>query len=491
MSLTQGFLWTSLAVVVTKAISVGNQWILGFILDPADFGVFAIAIGSTVLISGFLDSGIAKLLVREQENLDYYFRRCLIISVLLGLLSALILIASATLQQNAEVRQMIWVLAAFVPFMAISHCYKAVLLIRLDFKRISHAEMLNAILYATILIGAAVADMKAYSFVIALGISYLFYFLFYRYHAGASASQAMMAPHQANYRSVFAQLKWIILATFGMGMALRGDYLVIGQFVDTHAMGQYYFGFMTIANIGLLVAQGVNNVLMPNFTKLQKEPEKLRQQFAFLSFGLVNITAFLCLGFVYLGPDLIHFIWRDKWLEAIVVSVLIALSFPLRMLSPMGSALLESMGLWRTRALLTWFDALTLVAAAAVGAFSFGITGAAVSVALQRGTLGLMLYLYAARQLSCPYVLWRLARNAAPFAAAVTVYYGLLSWWFEMSGLENLLGYNELYLWHKVPIMGVSFLIFTGLAWYIHKADVVKILQRLARLPVIRNRLAT
>ena len=53
MSLARGFFWTSLAVVVTKALSVGNQWILGFILEPADFGVFAIAIGSTVLISGF------------------------------------------------------------------------------------------------------------------------------------------------------------------------------------------------------------------------------------------------------------------------------------------------------------------------------------------------------------------------------------------------------------------------------------------------------
>ena len=60
MSLARGFFWTSLAVVVTKALSVGNQWILGFILEPADFGVFAIAIGSTVLISGFLDSGFSR-----------------------------------------------------------------------------------------------------------------------------------------------------------------------------------------------------------------------------------------------------------------------------------------------------------------------------------------------------------------------------------------------------------------------------------------------
>ena len=491
MSLARGFFWTSLAVVVTKALSVGNQWILGFILEPADFGVFAIAIGSTVLISGFLDSGVAKLLVKEQHQLDYYFRRCVIISAGLGLASSFILIASTALQQEQEVRQVIWVLAAFIPFIAISHCFKSVLLIRLDFKRISHAEMLNAFIYGVILIGAALLGLKAFSFVIALGSSYLFFFLFYRYSAGKMVNQSMNSSQLASYGSVLSQLKWIILATFGMGMALRGDYLVIGRLVDTHAIGQYYFGFMTITNIGLMVAQGVNNVLMPNFTKLQQDPIRLRSQFEFLSFGLVAVTSILCLGFIYLGPDLIHFVWYEKWHEAIVISVLIALSFPLRMLSPMGSALLESMGLWRTRALLTWLDAITLVMAAAAGAYSFGILGAAVGVALQRGTFGLMLYLQAARQMQCPAFVGKLILYAAPFVLAVVVYYGVMSWWFQFTTMTALTGYNGLSLWQKLPLIALSFLVFVGLIWSLHKSYVTQLLQRLRQMPLVRNLLPT
>jgi len=122
------------------------------------------------------------------------------------------------------------------------------------------------------------------------------------------------------------------------------------------------------------------------------------------------VCSLLCLGIVGFGPWLIHFIWRGKWDLAIVTAVAMALSLPMRMLSPLGTVALDSFGKWRLRTGLLILDSTTMMLAALIGASLADLTGASIAVAIQRFVSGLVDFSFANR------VLGRGAAEIAGFA---------------------------------------------------------------------------
>src|SRR5262249_8880550 len=147
--------------------------------------------------------------------------------------------------------------------------------------------------------------------------------------------------------SILGHVKWLIVTGFLTGLSQQGDYFVLGRIVSPEALGYYYFGFQLTANVGQLLAQGIGNTLFPIFTAMKKDAQALGR--AFLRSGSVIhfICSLLCLGIVGFGPWLIHVIWRGKWDPAIVTAVAMAISLPMRMLSPLAAATLDSFGKWR------------------------------------------------------------------------------------------------------------------------------------------------
>jgi hypothetical protein len=111
------------------------------------------------------------------------------------------------------------------------------------------------------------------------------------------------------------------------------------------------------------------------------------------------------------APWLMHFVWRGKWDMAIVTTVVIALTLPMRMLSPIGSVTLDSFGKWRLRTALLVLDAGGMMLAALVGAYVDDLQGAAIAVALQRLFSGMVDFSFAVR------ILGGRAGDIAVFAA--------------------------------------------------------------------------
>jgi hypothetical protein len=80
-----------------------------------------------------------------------------------------------------------------------------------------------------------------------------------------------------------------------------------------------------------------------------------------------------------------------------VTAVAIALTLPMRMLSPIGSVTLDSFGKWRLRTGLLGLDAGSMMLAALVGAYVDDLQGASIAVALQRLLSGLVDFSFAVR----------------------------------------------------------------------------------------------
>jgi O-antigen/teichoic acid export membrane protein len=214
---------------------------------------------------------------------------------------------------------------------------------------------------------------------------------------------------------LLGQVKWLIVTAFLTGIAQQGDYFVLGRAISPESLGYYYFGFQLTANIGQLLAQGIGSTLFPIFTAMKQNAEALRRAFLRSSAVIHFACSMLCLGVVGFAPWLMHFVWHGKWDMAIVTAVAVALTLPMRMLSPIGAVTLDSFGKWRLRTGLLVLDSGTMMLAALIGAYVDDLRGASIAVAGQRLFSGMVDFSFAVRTLGGR------PRDVAGFAARAFV----------------------------------------------------------------------
>ncbi|WP_426370552.1 oligosaccharide flippase family protein [Pseudocolwellia sp. HL-MZ7] len=397
-------LWVFIAVLISKSMSLLTQFFLGYVLSVEDFGVFAVITGLMALVSGFQDPGLGRLLVQKQNKFEKLFPLALLISLCFAVVGSITLLVFSSFMGSDSNENNLFNLVIFIsvtlPFMSLSSIFKAKLNIDLRFKDVSKIDTYNAIGYGLILMAFAYFGARAYSFIFAIVFTYIFNFVSYWY---LSEIRVINKPNFKYFSEIWSGIKWLFIGAFLLGAALRGDYLVLENIFTEEELGYYFFGFMLTANIGMLLSQGIQSVLMPSFSSIDDD-KRVLNGFNRASAALVFLTGILCLGMVVFSPYLISYIWNGKWDSAILVAVVMAISLPLKMLSPLGGALLESKGKWRDRTIFLFIDAATLIMSAYLGGSYFGLDGAAYAVAIQRGTLGLSLYFKAAKELNYTFI---------------------------------------------------------------------------------------
>ncbi len=419
-----GMLWISVAVVISKGMSLITQVALGYLLSVEEFGVFALVAGIMAVSGGFQDPGLGKLLVQKQREFAKFFSLALFLSLLLSIFGGGVILVVAKLLNNnneqGDYLNLLFLIALTMPLMSMSLIFKAKVSVDLRFKVISIADMVSAIGYGIAVVISALLGMGVYSFVI--GIAVLNVFNFFYYFRTAKIKE-IKKPDVKLIGEIWNALKWLVMGSLLVGVSLRGDYLILGELLTEDALGFYYFGFMLTANLGLLLSQGINGVLMPSFSAMRGDINRMLSAFSRASSILVLSAGLLCLLMVVFSPFLVTAIWSGKWDQAIPVAILMAVTLPLRMLSPLGGALLESLGSWKSRVVFLFVDAASLILSALAGGWLLGLEGAACAVAIQRGTFGLALFYRASYELGQKFTktFFSVIKYYLPFLLTVSV----------------------------------------------------------------------
>jgi PST family polysaccharide transporter len=395
MVAAKGMVWMSTSVILTKITAFLCQWGIAFFLEPHDFGLYALIVSFSAFVAGFLDSGINKLLVQRKDEFDYLAVPSLHLSLILSIFGSVILLLLGYLfidyYNEPQLFSLIAVLVIANPFFSAHAIYKAKINADLKFRHISLVDIFNAFIYSGILFGLAYFGAGPYSFVIALAISRVYLFVVYFYLCGSVLGKGHSSLQK--FIEILRDLKWLIASTFLLSLTLRGDYFVIGLSLDSTELGYYYFGFLITASFGLLLSQGVQGVLMPVFSSMQGNLSQMRNSLIRSSSTIILFCGILSITLIVGLPRLIDVIWFGKWNGSIFTAVLMAISLPIRMLSPLGGSVLVAKGSWQARTIYLGFDAITLLTAAFLGAHWYGLDGAAIFVCIHRVTFGLILFL--------------------------------------------------------------------------------------------------
>ena len=396
----KGMAWMSGVIVVTKLSGFATQWVLGLLLFPKDFGLYALATVGQSFIEGFRDIGASRILIQRGHEFDRLARPVLKLSLAANAIAIVVMLAATPFFSRyygePGLNWLIPLIAISIPWTTIAVIYKSKANRDLNYALVGKIESTLPLVQNGLMIALAFTGAGVLSFVIPMTATAIVQMIAYRRSVGPLAPGAPLT--RPLFWEIFHLSKWLMLGAYAMGLVIRGDYLVLGRvFESREDLGIYFFGFQLAASLGMLFTSTLQNVLMPAFSKLAGDPLRMHGAYLRSLRMLLFSGTLLTGGFIAVSPEVIQLLWSGKWNASIPVAIAITFSLVFKLLAPIGSSALEAKGLWRERTLVVLLDGLTVCVAAAVGAWSYGLIGAAIAVGAQRCAIGIFQCYYASR----------------------------------------------------------------------------------------------
>lgn len=443
--------WTAGVALFGKGSAFVSNLILGWLLSQEDFGLFGIAMGLTSMVMVLSDGGAVRLL-RHPAEFQRLARAVGAISLAIMLtVAALLALAAfpvARLYGDPRLAWMILILAVNLAVSNRAYILRTRLAAELRFRALARVD---TVMVAVRNIGIPVCALLGFgplSFVIPMLVATLIdWFLVARIYPGRLPGEKLDRP---TLWAVLHASKWIAFGMLAATLIQNSAPVVIRKFNSTDVVGVYFFGVTVAIAPIMLFTTGLQKVLLPTMTRLAHDVP--RQAAAFMkSLRMLALAAgpIGVFAAVTAGP-FTQLLWQGKWNDSIPVIQLLTLALTFRIANHVGGALLEARSKWRLRSCLQWLDALTMIAAAAIGGASQDMAIAAACVAAQMTLMGLVVSMVAAAKVLLP-KRRALAALLPPQLLAVAA--GLCAWFV----LEQWLGG-----WNQVARAGASIVLAGG-----------------------------
>ncbi len=321
----RGTFWSYLSVYTGKLMVFISTIILARLLSKSDFGV----VGYAFIVTSFLDAlnglGIGPALIYhkdEPETADTAFWLGLGVGIGLFVLTwfAAPFIGDYFHDERAVgvVRMMVLV----YPISALGNVNSIYLSKRLDFRKKFVPEVSYALVKGVVSVGMAILGFSYWSQVWGQVIA-----------NGASVIVAKVVnpwrPRLRFSRSIAKSmlrygLNIVVLDTLA-NLLNNADYLLIGRYLGTEALGVYTLGFRIPDMVLTQFARIVSEVIFPVYVKMRENAEALNRNFARSLQYVSLITIPLGLGIALTAEPFVMTFFTDKWVEAIPVIRAIAI----------------------------------------------------------------------------------------------------------------------------------------------------------------------
>jgi O-antigen/teichoic acid export membrane protein len=377
----RGLTWSLLGNLANKLGSFALGLVMARLLTPADFGVYAIALAVTAFAMHVNDAGIIAACVQWRGKLEKMAPTGAAIAVLSSVFVYGVLWLAApgfaTLSGAPEATPVVRLLTLIIVVDGITAVRAAALLRRFEQDRLTKAIMIGWLANAAVALPLAFAGAGAYSFASGqLAGSVV---------TGAIVFKMGNVPVKLGFDKEITKK----LLRFGLPLAaslgieavlLNADYMIVGNVLGVVALGYYLLAFNVSSWVPGLVGTAVRWVSIPGFSRLAEQDSEA------LALGVrrsvpVLVAAILPVAVVTatLAPQLVDFLYGDKWGPSAVVLRYLSVLMVVRMLTSLAFDILTSLGATRFTVWLNAGWAVALVPALWVGTHLDGIRGAAIA----------------------------------------------------------------------------------------------------------------
>ncbi len=315
----RGTFWSFAAKYSGKTLSFVSTIILAWLLTTYDFGLA----GYALLIIGFLevfqDMGVGPALIFLDENpdaTDTAFWLSILTGTGLFLVTWLIAPFVGTFFNDLRAVPMTRVVGLVFPISSLSNVHASLLQKKLQFGRHFIPEFVRAISKGIISIVLALLGFGAWSLVLGLVggrlLGVIAYWKTYPWRPSLRFDR--------RYAGKLLGYGFDIIVLSAVGALLANvDYLFVGRFLGTVALGIYKLAFIIPDYLINQITDVLGGVIFPVFTKVRDEVHTLSQAFVSTVRYIALISIPLGLGLALVAEPLVLTFFSEKWIEAIPV----------------------------------------------------------------------------------------------------------------------------------------------------------------------------
>lgn len=416
-----GMAWTAGAKWVTQALTWVSVLVAARLLSPADFGIMEMAGAVTIIANVLAEFGIGAA-VLQMRDLD---RRVLsqLHTVSLVFSTALFIVTAAAAPVVAgffrnEALTLLVIVNSLGFFITAAQAVPVGLLQRdMDYRRLSIAEAIQAVLQAVVTIACAFAGWGYWTFVAAAltgkGTSAALTWYWQPVRYALPRRDDIAIPMRFGLELAATRVAWTAYSHM--------DSIVIGRVLGESALGAYRLA----VNLASAPADKVGQLLMrvtgPLFARVQDDSALLRRYFFILSDGLILVTLPLLAGLVVVAEEAVHVVLGPKWAAAVGPLQWLSAFMVLRMLQMLVSQVLTSLRMTRFQMVMSFVTFVVMPPAFYLAA-GFGTTAVAAALLVTSPVTILPYYVRLFRALG--WRMWDYLRVLTPAVVSTVVMTG-------------------------------------------------------------------
>lgn len=386
-----------------KFISFANTLILARILSPDDYGLMAMAMVVAGFVGFFNEIGLGSAIIQQKkvtkEQLSGAFYIALFTCSLLYILTYLFAPHVADFYGNPDVEVILQLIGLSFFFGAIKTVPDALLIKEMKFTYLSAVEFLAVLIVCSVTLVLAYMDFKALSLVYGFLVGELFKAITiliiskWRPSLNGSIKEAI-GLMRFGLTVTYSRLTWYLYS--------NASTLILGRVVGSTQTGIWGMA-VTIAS---LPTSNITNLIIqvasPLFSKLQNDYIALNNALLKLTAGISLITFPVLVGIILTADELIPVLLGEQWLAAVIPMQLLCIRELFKSIDPLLTQAFISIGKANITAKYTSVCALFIPLAIFIGAYYYGVNGAAISLVLVYPLLTIYLLFLAKKHYQLP-----------------------------------------------------------------------------------------
>jgi O-antigen/teichoic acid export membrane protein len=374
-------LWAAGESWSLRGVSLLVFLILARLVDPAAFGLVALAAVYVTTVQALSDQGLATALI-QRENLedahkDSAFWANLAVGAILALATLALARPAATFYGEPRLAAILYWYALWPLLGSLSVVQQALLRRAMRFRELALRQLAGAIAGGIVGIAMAYAGLGVWALVAqqlvnqAVALAVLWSIAEWR---------PRLAFSYCHFRHLFGFGFNVLAANVMRAIGFQADRLVLGYFLGATELGYYSIAQRLLAIVTDFVAGSAERIVVPLFSRIQGDKERVSRGLmtAQRLLSLITIPAFI--GLAATAPVLMPVVLGAKWQASVLSTQILAVASLGFCLSFFFGHVLTALGRPGLRLGIVTVQALSQALVSLIGV-RFGLAGVALAVA--------------------------------------------------------------------------------------------------------------
>ncbi len=341
--MARGAAWMVAMRFAIRAIGLVSIVILARLLVPADFGLVALATMLYGLIEVMGQFSFDVVLIQNQSAGRRHYDTAWTLTVIRNLVLAGLLVAGARYAAGFFEEPRLEAILYWLALAALVEGFANIGVVNFRKELRFHKDF-------AFMVGA-----KLGMFVVAVPLAFLwrdYWALVAGIVAGAFARVALgylMQPYRprfslAKWREIMAFSKWLVVGNLLRYFQNRADTMIVGKLIGATGLGLYSIAYEISALATSEIVAPIRRAILPGYSAISGDSARLRRGYLQGMAVILSVGAPIAAGIGLTSELLIPLFLGPKWLEAVPLLQVLALSGLLQICTATTSPLLVAMG---------------------------------------------------------------------------------------------------------------------------------------------------